>query len=218
MSGRSTGCRRGPSSSPEISGNDIEMLRLGAQAIIVGNYSDDLADHAALKHSYVARASHARASSRGWRISAGCAPMRDEASASVLTLVRGRADHLRNLMAGLARQTVRPRELVIAWMQPDRASDLPDPGCPVRHLHVPGEPMPLAAARNRAAEAASGTLLIFLDVDCIRPRPSSPPTRARRRRPTGCSSARSSTCHRRPVPISMRRPSAIWPEPIRRGQ
>lgn len=93
--------------------------------------------------------------------------MRDEASASVLTLVRGRADHLRNLMAGLARQTVRPRELVIAWMQPDRASDLPDPGCPVRHLHVPGEPMPLAAARNRAAEAASGTLLIFLDVDCI---------------------------------------------------
>ncbi|WP_264046135.1 HAD-IIB family hydrolase [Methylobacterium flocculans] len=42
------------------SGNDIEMLRLGAQAIIVGNYSDDLASNAALKHSYVARASHAR--------------------------------------------------------------------------------------------------------------------------------------------------------------
>ncbi|GJD65396.1 glycosyltransferase family 2 protein [Methylobacterium frigidaeris] len=89
------------------------------------------------------------------------------ADSSVLTLVRGRADRLRNLMRGLARQTVRPRELVIAWMQAATAPDLPDPGCPVRHLHVPGEPMPLAAARNRAAEAASGDLLVFLDVDCI---------------------------------------------------
>ncbi|KAB1071185.1 glycosyltransferase family 2 protein [Methylobacterium planeticum] len=86
---------------------------------------------------------------------------------SVLTLVRGRADRLRNLMAGLARQSVHPRELIIAWMQPDRAPDLPDPGCPVRHCHVAGEPMPLAAARNRAAEAATGDLLTFLDVDCI---------------------------------------------------
>ncbi|ACK81092.1 glycosyltransferase family 2 protein [Methylorubrum extorquens] len=85
----------------------------------------------------------------------------------MLTLVRGRADRLRNLMRGLARQTLPPRELVIAWMQPEPAPDLPDPGCPVRHLHVPGEPMPLAAARNRAAAAACGDLLVFLDVDCI---------------------------------------------------
>ena len=91
----------------------------------------------------------------------------DGPSASVLTLVRGRADRLRNLMAGLARQSARPCELVIAWMQPERASDLPDPGCPVRHRHVAGEAMPLAAARNRAAEAAAGDLLVFLDVDCI---------------------------------------------------
>lgn len=86
---------------------------------------------------------------------------------SVLTLVRGRADHLRNLMRGLAGQTLRPRELVIAWMQPAPAPDLPDPGCPVRHVPVPGDPMPLAAARNRAAAAATGDLLVFLDVDCI---------------------------------------------------
>ncbi|AWN55844.1 sugar transferase [Methylobacterium sp. 17Sr1-1] len=85
----------------------------------------------------------------------------------MLTLVRGRADRLRNLMRGLARQTARPRELVIAWMQAEPAPDLPDPGCPLRHLHVPGELMPLAAARNRAAEAASGDLLVFIDVDCI---------------------------------------------------
>ena len=42
------------------SGNDIEMLRVRTQAIIVANYSDDLASNAALKHSYVARRTHAR--------------------------------------------------------------------------------------------------------------------------------------------------------------
>lgn len=94
-------------------------------------------------------------------------PAETAAAVSVLTLVRGRADRLRHLMRGLARQTASPRELVIAWMQPEAEPDLPDPGCPVRHLHVPGEPMPLAAARNRAAEAACGDLLVFLDVDCI---------------------------------------------------
>ena len=87
--------------------------------------------------------------------------------ASVLTLARGREDRLANLMRGLARQATPPAELVIAWMQPAPAGDLPDPGCPVRHLLVPGEPMPLAAARNRAAEAAAADLLIFLDVDCV---------------------------------------------------
>lgn len=42
------------------SGNDIEMLGARVQAIIVANYSDDLASNAALKHSYVARRTHAR--------------------------------------------------------------------------------------------------------------------------------------------------------------
>ena len=93
--------------------------------------------------------------------------MSADAAPSVLTLVRGRADCLRNLMRGLAGQTLRPRELVIAWMQPEPEPDLPDPGCPIRHVIVPGERMPLAAARNRAADAASAGLLVFLDVDCI---------------------------------------------------
>lgn len=87
--------------------------------------------------------------------------------ASVLTLVRGRRSHLINLMHGLSRQTVRPTELVIAWMQPEPHAGLPDPGCPVRYVHVESGPLPLAAARNRAAEAAQSPLLIFLDVDCV---------------------------------------------------
>lgn len=42
------------------SGNDIEMLRTIPQAIIVANFSDDLASLPSLSHSYVARATHAR--------------------------------------------------------------------------------------------------------------------------------------------------------------
>ncbi|WP_062229157.1 glycosyltransferase family 2 protein [Aureimonas frigidaquae] len=86
---------------------------------------------------------------------------------SVLTLVRGRDGHLRNLMRSLQAQTVRPLELIIAYMQDAPVHDLPDPGCPVREIIVDGEPMPLARARNAAAAAAAGEVLIFLDVDCI---------------------------------------------------
>jgi N-acetylglucosaminyl-diphospho-decaprenol L-rhamnosyltransferase len=86
---------------------------------------------------------------------------------SVLTIVRGRAGHLRNLILGLQQQTRYPDELVIAWMQPEPVADLPDLGCPIRHLHVPGDRLPLAASRNAAAAAARNELLVFLDVDCI---------------------------------------------------
>jgi GT2 family glycosyltransferase len=84
-----------------------------------------------------------------------------------LTIARGRDAHLRNIVRGLARQSALPRELVIAHMQPAPYADLPDAPFPVRQIAVPGEPVPLAAARNRAAEAAEGGLLAFLDVDCI---------------------------------------------------
>ncbi len=86
---------------------------------------------------------------------------------SVLTLVRGRRDHLVNLIAGLNASTRLPDELVIAYMQDDPPAALPTAAFPVRMVHVPGEPMPLAAARNRAAKAARGDTLVFLDVDCI---------------------------------------------------
>ncbi len=88
-------------------------------------------------------------------------------SLSVLTLVRGRRDHLVNLIAGLSASTQQPDELVIAYMQDEPHAGLPETAFPVRTVLVPGEPMPLAAARNRAAEAARGETLVFLDVDCI---------------------------------------------------
>ncbi|MES1941909.1 sugar transferase [Salinisphaera sp. T5B8] len=86
---------------------------------------------------------------------------------SVLTLVRGRHGHLVNLMHGLNAQSQRPDELVIAWMQPEIEHDLPATDFDVRHIQVAGSALPLARARNLAAEYAAHEGLIFLDVDCI---------------------------------------------------
>ncbi|WP_299567591.1 galactosyltransferase-related protein [uncultured Sulfitobacter sp.] len=86
---------------------------------------------------------------------------------SVCTIARGRDAHLRNLIAGLAQQTVSPQELVIAYMQDAPYVDLPSCPFPVRQVAVEGEQLPLAAARNAAAEKATGDTLVFIDADCI---------------------------------------------------
>lgn len=86
---------------------------------------------------------------------------------SLLTLCRGREDHLRNLLRGVARQTRASVEVLIAVMGEAEIADLPDPGVPLRQILVPGDELPLAAARNAAARAATGEVLAFLDVDCI---------------------------------------------------
>ena len=49
---------------------------------------------------------------------------------SVVTLAKGRADPLRNLVIGLSRQTVPPAELIVAVMQ-DTPYDLPETSFPV---------------------------------------------------------------------------------------
>ncbi|MFS0737434.1 galactosyltransferase-related protein [Sphingomonas sp. 1P06PA] len=85
---------------------------------------------------------------------------------SICTLAAGRADHLRNLVIGLNAQARQPDELVIAVMQAE-PYDLPDTAFPIRQLMVGAGGIPLAAARNASATAATGETLIFLDVDCI---------------------------------------------------
>ena len=86
---------------------------------------------------------------------------------SVLTIAHGRADHLANVIRGLARQAVPPLELVIAVMDDAPYTGLPDTAFPIHQLLLPGQPARLAAARNAAAAAALGDDLVFLDVDCI---------------------------------------------------
>ncbi|MFD1950335.1 galactosyltransferase-related protein [Sphingomonas arantia] len=85
---------------------------------------------------------------------------------SVVTLGRGRPDHLVNLVYGLMRQTLPPAELIIAVMQ-DELYVLPDAPFPVRQIQIVADTLPLAAARNAAARAATGDIIVFLDMDCI---------------------------------------------------
>ncbi len=86
---------------------------------------------------------------------------------SVLTLVRGRQSHLDRLLASLCLQYHTEFEVVIASMQAEAPRIDPNLPFPVRLVEVPGVALPLAAAHNAAAAAASGAQLIFLDVDCI---------------------------------------------------
>lgn len=86
---------------------------------------------------------------------------------SALTIAAGRADHLANVIRGFARQTHPPVELIIGVMQDDDYADLPECGFPIRQIRVTAPELPLAAARNAVADAATGDVLVFVDVDCI---------------------------------------------------
>ncbi|RVV99453.1 glycosyltransferase [Mesobaculum littorinae] len=90
-------------------------------------------------------------------------------SVSAVTIAAGRADHLRNVIRGFQAQSRPPVDLVIGVMQDAPYDDLPETSFPIRQILVPpqGGELPLAAARNRAAAAATGEVLAFVDVDCI---------------------------------------------------
>lgn len=96
--------------------------------------------------------------------------MKPMESLSVLVPVRDRRAHLANLVDGLNRAADAPRfELIVGWMggeDPGPALDRAR-GYSASTIEVDGEELPLASARNGLAAAASGELLVFLDVDCI---------------------------------------------------
>jgi GT2 family glycosyltransferase len=85
---------------------------------------------------------------------------------SVVTIVRNRARHLSRLITGLAVSDMLPRELIVVDMS-DVPVNLPKLGFSVCRITFNSGRLPLAAARNAGARAASGTRLLFLDVDCI---------------------------------------------------
>ena len=85
---------------------------------------------------------------------------------SVLTLVKNREAHLRNLVEGLRCSTMAPHELVIVDMS-DTPVGLPIANFPVKLIRLATDGLPLSKARNLAAAHASSLSLLFLDVDCI---------------------------------------------------
>ncbi|MDO5712471.1 MAG: glycosyltransferase, partial [Micrococcales bacterium] len=101
------------------------------------------------------------------------------ARTAVITLARGRHDHLRGLLRGLAAGTHVPERLiVVALGDPEIAEvckqvlDISDGAITAEciDLTLDGEQLPLARARNLGAAAAADLgcrTLIFLDVDCI---------------------------------------------------
>jgi len=85
---------------------------------------------------------------------------------SVLTLVKNRPLHLQRLIEGLERSDVVPDELVVVDMA-ENWSPPPVRSFPIHRVGMKSDRLPLAAARNAAAQAASHADLLFLDVDCI---------------------------------------------------
>ena len=89
-------------------------------------------------------------------------------SISVCTIYAKRKSHLRNLVKSLILSADYPQELVIVCMN-DRLPKLPSTPFKIvtATVETKSTTLPLATARNRAAAIATGSKLIFLDVDCI---------------------------------------------------
>ena len=86
-----------------------------------------------------------------------------EPRTSVITTNKGRDAHLLRLLEGLARGN-EPDEIIVVEMG---GSGLPFQDGAVLRVPLPGDGLPLAQARNTGRRAATGDVLIFLDVDCI---------------------------------------------------
>ena len=86
---------------------------------------------------------------------------------SVCTIYARRRLHLINLIRGLNQSKLPPAELAIALMDGD-LPELPTTSFPIRIARLSNShTLPLAAARNKAAEITTTDRLIFLDLDCI---------------------------------------------------
>lgn len=89
---------------------------------------------------------------------------------AVITVAAGRSVHLRRQLEGVARSGYVPDEhIVVAMGDPAVAGVVAAAGAPAQvvPMDVPGATLPVAAARNLGAQAATSDLLVFLDVDCI---------------------------------------------------
>ncbi|SDS29183.1 Glycosyltransferase, GT2 family [Nocardioides scoriae] len=101
--------------------------------------------------------------------------MSTAAQVAVVTVVRGRHEHLVRQQRSLSAGTVRPGRWVVVAMDDEEIEPLLTAAADAVALEVvplPCDPaaLPLAAARNLGAAraiAAGATTLVFLDVDCL---------------------------------------------------
>lgn len=87
---------------------------------------------------------------------------------SICTIYANRPLHLQNLVRSCLKTQLHPDRLVVVCMD-DCLPELPATPFPINavEIDVADNQLPLAAARNKAAEIATGEKLVFLDVDCI---------------------------------------------------
>ncbi|TWT93611.1 glycosyltransferase family 2 protein [Neorhodopirellula pilleata] len=92
---------------------------------------------------------------------------------SALTIVRGRQKHLENQWRGWLRSDIKPHRWIIVGMNQEVVVPGHDPSVEILTDQViaRGESLPLASARNVAANLCETDAMVFLDVDCI-PSPS----------------------------------------------
>jgi GT2 family glycosyltransferase len=84
---------------------------------------------------------------------------------AVVTLNKGRRSHLLRLLEGLAHGTPPARCTVVEMG--DDTEPRPVAPFPIERVVIDAGSLPLSAARNAGAAAATGEHLVFLDVDCI---------------------------------------------------
>ncbi len=88
---------------------------------------------------------------------------------SLVTIVRGRKNHLNNLLRGVLLSTVIPDEIIVVDMD-EAPYEIRISGLNIRYVRFPqssSKPVPVAQARNLGAQRAKHEIICFLDVDCI---------------------------------------------------
>jgi GT2 family glycosyltransferase len=90
---------------------------------------------------------------------------------AVITIVRGRLDHLAVQQAALRAQPTPYERVIVQMGGPDVRDVVDDDSVSVIRLAAQEQLLPLAAARNAGVRASTAERLVLLDVDCI-PAPS----------------------------------------------
>lgn len=87
---------------------------------------------------------------------------------SVITIVKGRKNHLHNLLKGVRSSSVLPDEiLIVAIDEKPELSEFSDLPIKIVLIKSNSENLPIGKARNVGAKNAKYDQLVFLDVDCI---------------------------------------------------